>query len=163
RLLSAAARAGRLLRARRLADHPHRLRPARPGGPRPRETRAVPRRRGACQRILRSMSRPRAYFFGLTIIAAVAYPVTFAPGEDSFPLSSYPMFSYRRERPTIYFARAIGADGEERRVPPELVGSSEVMQAAVTVRRAIQGGKKRMQIGRAARRGRAGNSRGDSA
>ncbi|NLE87344.1 MAG: hypothetical protein GX607_13200 [Myxococcales bacterium] len=91
------------------------------------------------------MSRPRAYFFGLTIIAAVAYPVTFAPGEDSFPLSSYPMFSYRRERPTIYFARAIGADGEERRVPPELVGSSEVMQAAVTVRRAIQGGKKRMR------------------
>ncbi len=91
------------------------------------------------------MSRFRAYAFGLTIIAAVAYPVTFPLGQDSFPLSSYPMFSYRRERPTIYFARAIGADGEVRRVPPELVGSSEVMQAAVTVRRAIQSGKGRMR------------------
>ena len=91
------------------------------------------------------MSRPRAYVFGLAVIAAVAYPVTFPPGYDSYPLSSYPMFSYRRDRPTVYFARAIAGDGEARRVPPELVGTSEVMQAAVTVRRAIQGGKKRMR------------------
>lgn len=91
------------------------------------------------------MSRVRAYLFGWGVIAAVAYPVTFPQGRDSYPLSSYPMFSARRERPTVYFARAVGPAGEAQRVPPELVGSSEVMQAAVTVRRAVQGGTKRMR------------------
>lgn len=91
------------------------------------------------------MSRARAYVFGWAVIAAVAYPVTFDRNQDSYPLSSYPMFSARRDRPTVYFAQALNAQGVAQRVPPELVAGPEVMQAAVTIRRAIQGGRRSMR------------------
>lgn len=91
------------------------------------------------------MSRARAYVFGCSLIAAVASPVLFPPGHDSYPLSSYPMFSQRRERAQVYFARVVEPTGPGARVPPEHIAGPEVMQAAVTVRRAIQAGKPAMK------------------
>lgn len=75
----------------------------------------------------------------------MAYPVTFLPGRDSYPLSSYPMFSNKRDRARVYFAQVVDPTGPGARVPPELIAGPEVMQAAVTVRRAIQSGKPAMR------------------
>lgn len=69
---------------------------------------------------------------GLTV-AALA-PIGFA--HDSFPLSTFPMFS--RARPllvTIDRVMEVDAQGE-RPVPPSVVASGEVLQAKVAIARA---------------------------
>ncbi len=75
------------------------------------------------------------------LLAAVAWPVTRAPlAGDSFPLSTYPMFAAPRVggRVAIDYVIAFGPDGARRHVPPALVVNPEVMQAMMTIRRAVQ-------------------------
>lgn len=86
------------------------------------------------------MSRPVAYVAGLGLAALVAAPAFGNPPRDSFPLSTYPMFSTRRAMPVLEQVVALERDGTTRPVPPELIVNDEVMQAAVTVRQAVRGG-----------------------
>jgi hypothetical protein len=61
---------------------------------------------------------------------------------DSFPLSTYPMFAATRGRPRMGQILGVDAQGTTHRLSPELLGSSEVLQAKALVERAINGGAK---------------------
>lgn len=87
------------------------------------------------------MSRVLAYGFGLGLAVAVLSPVFGTPPSDSYPLSTYPMFSQKRRAPVLHFAEGVTKDGRRLRLPPELVANSEVMQAVAAVKRAVLGGE----------------------
>lgn len=53
---------------------------------------------------------------------------------DSFPLSTYPMFAKHRGQPTMVKLLATTANGSVP-VPPELLGTGEVLQAKVLLER----------------------------
>jgi hypothetical protein len=78
------------------------------------------------------------------VLAAVAWPLTRDPARgDSFPLSTYPMFAFRRPdaRVALHYAVATGPGGARRHVPPERVANAEVMQAMMTLRGAASRGE----------------------
>lgn len=80
--------------------------------------------------------------FAVLVVALVAAPVLRSPGDDSFPLSTYPMFSLARPAETTV-SSAVGFDAADQRVilSPRIVGgTAEVIQAAATVGRAIRSG-----------------------
>ena len=84
------------------------------------------------------------YAVSVAVIAAVAWPVSWSAGEDSFPLSSYPMFSRKRDHAEVRLHYVVGTAGERTEaLPPALVANSEPMLAKVTVRRAVRAGRKR--------------------
>lgn len=87
-----------------------------------------------------------AYAISIAVIAAVLYPLSFDRRTDSFPLSSYPMFARAQPEPTVVavYMIAVG-DGFRRSVPPELVGTSEVLQAQATIRGALRRGTRAMR------------------
>lgn len=76
---------------------------------------------------------------GAVAIAAVLSPLA-SMGDDSFPLSSYPMFARPRGQPTLYAVVARAGDGSERRLAPSWLGSSEVLQAKVLIQRSVESG-----------------------
>ncbi|MBN2623646.1 MAG: hypothetical protein JXA83_09775 [Acidimicrobiales bacterium] len=87
-----------------------------------------------------------ALLVSAVVVAAVAAPgvrmllSTGAP--DGFPLSTYPMFTGSGDRvvemPTVV---AVLPDGEVERLSPETIaGTDQVVQAGVTVRRAVAAG-----------------------
>lgn len=80
---------------------------------------------------------------GVVVSAAMVWPMTLDPWDDSFPLSTFPMFASKRDEVWVHIAVGIDEDGELHRIPPSMVGTDEVMQAAQTIRKAIKGGKKR--------------------
>jgi hypothetical protein len=91
-------------------------------------------------------SRTLAYVVSALALGAVLYPARFHPSDrkhDSFPLSTYPMFSRNKPR-TSRFTRvvAIGPAGDEHAIPPELVVGGEAMQAMRTIRKSVRGGPK---------------------
>jgi hypothetical protein len=91
-------------------------------------------------------SRTLAYVVSALALGAVLYPARFHPSDrkhDSFPLSTYPMFSRNKPR-TARFTRAvaIGPEGDEHAIPPELVAGGEAMQAMRTIRKSVRGGPK---------------------
>lgn len=86
------------------------------------------------------MTRPVAYVVGMGLAALVAAPAFGNPPRDSFPLSTYPMFSSRRAMPVLEQVVAVERNGATRPVPPQLIVNDEVMQAAVTVRQAVHRG-----------------------
>lgn len=94
----------------------------------------------------RGVSRPVAYVFSLAMLGAVLHPLLLDPqdsGQDSFPLSTYPMFSYDKPRTArVSSAVAIGPERKERAVPPEFVAGSETMQALRTIAKSVRAGKK---------------------
>jgi hypothetical protein len=55
------------------------------------------------------------------------------------------MFAAKRNNPRLYIAEAVSADGSRARLAPALLGTDEVMQAAVLVRRAVQASEQRAQ------------------
>lgn len=79
------------------------------------------------------------YVVGIGVPLAVLSPV-FSGAADSFPLSTYPMFSQPRGQPTLYAVVAQMSDGRQQRLSPELVGSKEVLQAKVLIQRSVDGG-----------------------
>src|SRR5688572_19873841 len=87
------------------------------------------------------MSRWLAYLLGAGVVAAVISPLLRVPPQDSFPLLTYPMFTTKRDKPTLYFVRGIRAQGTPLRLPPSFVANTEVMQAAASVRRAVAAGE----------------------
>lgn len=72
------------------------------------------------------------------VIATLA-PLLRSPPRDSYPLSTYPMFSTHRGRDSAV-ATAVGLDGNEvRRLSPSLIGGTdEVMLAVQTVAGAVR-------------------------
>lgn len=84
------------------------------------------------------------YLVFVALVAAVAYPVSWPRGRDSFPLSSYPMFS--RKLPTaefsLQYAVGVTGDGARRHLAPEFVANDEVLQARAVLGRAVRGGPK---------------------
>jgi hypothetical protein len=80
----------------------------------------------------------------VVMLVAVAYPLRRDPVyEDSFPLSTYPMFAFKRPgaRVAMDYVIATGPNGARRHVPPELVANHEVMQSLMTIRRAVSSGR----------------------
>lgn len=74
---------------------------------------------------------------------ALAWPMAWPKGRDSFPLSSYPMFTSPRTRVTSFALFAVAEGRASRAVPPELVADgTEVMLAVATIRRAARRGRK---------------------
>jgi hypothetical protein len=89
------------------------------------------------------VQRSLAYLVGLGLPLAVLSPIW--PGAaDSFPLSTYPMFARPRGQPTLYTMVGLTPDESERRLPPELLGSTEVLQAKVLIQRSVAGGAEAM-------------------
>ena len=89
-----------------------------------------------------SVTRERlhAYLLSTVMIIAVGAPAFRNPDEDSYPLSTYPMFSRRRGRTnTVTSALAIAGEREVK-VPPEYVANAETMQAFRTLTTAVMAG-----------------------
>jgi hypothetical protein len=80
-----------------------------------------------------------AYLVGVGLPLAVLSP-SWSGLPDSFPLSTYPMFARSRGQPTLHTMVGLAADGSERRLPPELVGTKEVLQAKVLIQRSVAAG-----------------------
>ena len=79
---------------------------------------------------------------GAAIVLLAAAPVVRSPADDSFPLSTYPMFSLARaQETTVSSAAGFDAAGLRLRLSPRVVGGTgEVIQAAGTVAQAIRNG-----------------------
>ena len=83
--------------------------------------------------------RWRAVSIAAVAVVAVLAPMLRGPAHDSFPLSTYPMFSH--DRPDVSaVATVVGtdADGGWHTLSPELIADTdEVILAAETVNRAV--------------------------
>jgi hypothetical protein len=91
-------------------------------------------------------TRPWGAIVTLVALAAVAWPLRRDPvREDDFPLSTYPMFALRRKdaRIVLDYVIATGPGERRRHVPPPVVAGPEVMQAMMTISRAVQRGHAR--------------------
>jgi hypothetical protein len=90
------------------------------------------------------LSERKGYAYGVTagLVLLMLAPLFRRPPADSFPLSTYPMFSWGRHDARTAVERAIGVDsrGERRPIPPRLVGSEEVLQAKATLAQSIRQG-----------------------
>lgn len=94
------------------------------------------------------ISRPRGWrvaaaLGSLALLAIVFVPVTWEPHEDSFPLSSYPMFSHGRPSPMLTLTHAVGirADGSREPLSPMLsAGNREVLQSLRTIELGVHHG-----------------------
>ncbi len=63
------------------------------------------------------------------MLLAVASPALRTPHDDSYPLSTYPMFAHRRGRTNdATRALAILPDAREVSIPPRYVANSETME-----------------------------------
>jgi hypothetical protein len=93
------------------------------------------------------VSRAYAYAVGALMISAVLSPALLdphAPGTDSFPLSTYPMFARDKPRTaTVTSALALGPAGFEQPLAPSFVGTQETMQALRTIALSVQAGPER--------------------
>lgn len=73
------------------------------------------------------------------LVGVTLSPVLRDPGDDGFPLSTYPMFATARPRThTMSYALGVTATGERRTLRPRLIGSAEVIQAYTMVGQAMR-------------------------
>jgi hypothetical protein len=81
----------------------------------------------------------------LALIGATLSPLVRDPGEprdDSFPLSTYPMFASPRSITlAMHYALGEGRAGQRIALSPEMLGSGEVLQAVRVLERGVAGGK----------------------
>ena len=94
------------------------------------------------------MARPVrrwAWTVAVVTVGAVLAPLLRGPAHDSFPLSTYPMFSNERSgEAAIATVVGIEPDGAFRTLSPETIaGTDEVILAAETVNRAVGAGPAR--------------------
>ncbi|UJR85668.1 hypothetical protein [Sandaracinus amylolyticus] len=93
--------------------------------------------------------RERAFVIVLSIVVlgATLSPLLRHPDEDSFPLSTYPMFSHARPRELV-MVHALGLDDAGARTPlPPMISAAnrEVLQSMATLQHAVRGGRARAQ------------------
>ncbi|HVV83998.1 MAG TPA: hypothetical protein VHE35_13075 [Kofleriaceae bacterium] len=89
-------------------------------------------------------TRPWGAAVSVVALVATAWPLRREPvRHDDFPLSTYPMFALRRKDARVHLDYVIAASpaGGRRPVPPGLVAGPEVMQAMMTVNRAVSHGQ----------------------
>lgn len=88
------------------------------------------------------MPRWLPILFSVLVLGAVLAPLLRHPDDDSYPLSTYPMFSHGRATPetSVTHVVAVGADGARMIVPPAEIVSAEVLLSQVTIARAVDGG-----------------------
>lgn len=82
----------------------------------------------------------------LVITALVLSPAFGDPKEDSFPLSTYPMFSHGRPNPDLVLTQALAVfpNGDRKPLPPKLAtGNEEVIQAMRMILDETYGGQER--------------------
>ncbi len=76
---------------------------------------------------------PGQRWLGSTVILlctwAMLWPALGPLSDDSFPLSTYPMFSRQRGKPVMHKLVGYDQQGASYRIQPELLGTSEVLQA----------------------------------
>jgi hypothetical protein len=60
--------------------------------------------------------------------------------QDSFPLSTYPMFARTLDKPELSFVERVDDKRHVQRLTPEHVGSDEVMQSYRVIKRAVREG-----------------------
>ncbi len=77
------------------------------------------------------------------LIALLFVPILRDPPRDGFPLSNYPMFSSAKERKNARIVHVVGysTEGRHRPIPPDVLGTEEVMQAYQIVQVAIRRGQ----------------------
>jgi hypothetical protein len=74
---------------------------------------------------------------GALLVGALLWPLTH--GRDGFPLSTYPMFSSERgTEAKLAHVVARRADGSASPLPPRMLGTAEIMQAAQIARNAAK-------------------------
>jgi len=88
------------------------------------------------------MRRAWAYVVSVAALALVFSPVLRPSQRDSYPLSTYPMFSYDRGRESaLPTAVGVTGEGQLRRLSPELIsGGYEPVRAFATVEASIANG-----------------------
>lgn len=90
---------------------------------------------------VRAGSRVWGYAFSAVVVGAVLWPLLGDPRDDSFPLSTYLMFSGRGSAVAeVSHAVGVRADGTEVRLPPGAIANDEVVQAYETARQAVAQG-----------------------
>lgn len=72
----------------------------------------------------------------MAVVAATASPLFVAAHRDSYPLSTYPMFARKLDKPRLTFAEGVIKGGPAVRLPPALIANDEPMQALKTLRTA---------------------------
>lgn len=77
------------------------------------------------------------------LLGLLFVPILRDPPRDGFPLSNYPMFSLAKERKDARIVHVVGysREGRHRPIPPEVLGTEEVMQAYQIVQVAIRRGQ----------------------
>ena len=91
------------------------------------------------------MNRVGAAVVSFALIAATLSPLVREPRDDGFPLSTYPMFAWKRPtKLTMSYAIGETTAGERRYLTPRVVGSGEVLQARAIVERAVSKGGKEL-------------------
>lgn len=90
------------------------------------------------------LERAYGYVVSVLLLGAMLYPLQTEPKRDSFPLSTFPMFS--KSRPAFIaldHVVGIGTDGKRTEpIPPEVVFSSEVLQTKVAIRNTVRRGRR---------------------
>jgi hypothetical protein len=82
----------------------------------------------------------------IVLIGAVLTPIARSPDDDSFPLSTYAMFATPRPRsPTFHYALGETFHGERRILSPELIGTTEILQAGAMIELALAAGPQETQ------------------
>lgn len=80
------------------------------------------------------------YVVGLGVVIAAALPAFRSARSDAFPLSTYPMFARKIDKPQVSFVERVDDKQRASRLDPELVANDEVMQSYRTVKRAVREG-----------------------
>jgi hypothetical protein len=85
----------------------------------------------------------KAYAVSSTFTILILLPLIWRRGDDSYPLSHYPMFAVGRTQPVLAVDHVLGvaADGTRSPVPPSVTANGITMQAAQSIARAIARGE----------------------
>jgi len=86
----------------------------------------------------RRFRRWPAVLVSLILVGLTVSPALREQPYDSFPLSTYPMFSIVRKISWIHVVVGFDEAGQEYKIAPRYVANFEVMQAAQTIRREIR-------------------------
>jgi hypothetical protein len=81
------------------------------------------------------------YGWGLLLVLASGVPALLDPLRDSYPFSTYPMFSRHRGQPWVDQLVGIEKGGRERAIEPELIANAETLQASAAIHAALASGK----------------------
>jgi len=84
-------------------------------------------------------------WLGLLVVVATATPLLRSARDDSYPLSTYPMFARVLDKPKLTVAVGLTAGGEQLRLPPEMIATDQPMQAMRTLRQAGNGDRRALK------------------